>query len=67
MNWDFEMNHQYSNTNRANQGFTLIELVVTLSVLSILAVLMTPNLIEKINLRRADLTIQWDFIKPLLL
>lgn len=46
------------NSARALRGFTLIELVVALAVMALLAALMTPNFVEQINERRADLTIQ---------
>ncbi len=49
----------FDSKSKARQvGFTLIELVVALAVMSLLAALMTPNIIEEINLRRADLTVQ---------
>lgn len=37
-------------------GFTLIELVVVMAVMALIAALMTPNMMEELNLRRANLT-----------
>lgn len=46
-----------SNTNAVSQrGFTLIELMVVLSVLGLLAVFTTPRFMEEMNLLRAHLT-----------
>jgi prepilin-type N-terminal cleavage/methylation domain-containing protein len=38
------------------KGFTLIELVVVMAVMALIAALMTPHMMEEINLRRAKLT-----------
>lgn len=48
------------NTSRAGlqKGFTLIELVVVMAVMAVIAALMTPNMMEELNLRRAKLTIE---------
>lgn len=40
------------------QGFTLIELMVVMAIMGIVAALMTPNMMEEMNLRRANLTAQ---------
>lgn len=46
------------NTSKAGRqkGFTLIELVVVMAVMALIAALMTPNMMEELNLRRANLT-----------
>lgn len=45
------------NTRAGKQsGFTLIELVVVMAVMALIAALMTPNMMEELNLRRANLT-----------
>ncbi|UTN36044.1 type II secretion system GspH family protein (plasmid) [Pseudomonas aeruginosa] len=41
---------------RKQAGFTLIELVVVMAVMALIAALMTPNMMEELNLRRANLT-----------
>lgn len=47
-----------ANTSKAvrQKGFTLIELVVVMAVMAVIAALMTPNMMEELNLRRAKLT-----------
>ncbi|MBM94243.1 MAG: prepilin-type cleavage/methylation domain-containing protein [Oceanospirillaceae bacterium] len=40
------------------QGFTMLELTVVLAVMALLAALTTPNLVEQLNIKRADLTVQ---------
>lgn len=41
---------------RKQSGFTLLELVVVMAVMALIAALMTPNMMEELNLRRANLT-----------
>lgn len=45
------------NRNK-NRGFTLLELAVALAVLGLIAALTTPNIMDEINIKRANLTIQ---------
>lgn len=40
---------------RRTKGFTLVELMVVLAILSLLASLSVPNYIDEINLKRANL------------
>lgn len=40
------------------KGFTLIELMVVMAIMAFIAALTTPNMIEELNLRRANLTAQ---------
>lgn len=39
-------------------GFTLLELMVVLAIMSVIAAMTTPNMMAEVNLRRADLSIE---------
>lgn len=50
--------HVNSGFGRVQRGFTLVELSVVLAIMALLAVMATPNLMEEINEKRANITIQ---------
>jgi prepilin-type N-terminal cleavage/methylation domain-containing protein len=52
------MDKTMKNASAHERGFTLVELVVAMAVMALMAALLTPNFMEEINQRRANLTAQ---------
>lgn len=46
-----------ANIRKAESGFTLLEMLVVMTIVSMLAALLTPNFVEEFNVKRSDLTV----------